>query len=72
MESLYEALRRAGDKVLGHFPVSLPLALHSSISYLGFFVPNGPADVLRELAVTFTTEAADLAGRCWGVQPGSS
>ncbi|XP_049641586.1 ubiquitin-associated and SH3 domain-containing protein A [Suncus etruscus] len=61
VESLYEALRRAGDKVLGHFPVSLPLALHSSISYLGFFVPNGPSDVLRELAVTFATEAADLA-----------
>lgn len=63
MEYLYEALRRAGDRMLGCFPVTVPLALHSSVSYLGFFVNDSPADVIREFAVTFATEAAGLAGR---------
>ncbi|XP_055975616.1 ubiquitin-associated and SH3 domain-containing protein A [Sorex fumeus] len=61
VECLYEALRRAGDRVLGSFPARLPLELHSSISYLGFFVPDSPADILRQLAMTFASEAALLA-----------
>ncbi|XP_023393963.1 ubiquitin-associated and SH3 domain-containing protein A [Pteropus vampyrus] len=61
VECLYEALKRAGDRVLGSFPLTVPLALHSSISYLGFFVSDSPADVIREFAMTFATEAAVLA-----------
>ncbi|XP_036075405.1 ubiquitin-associated and SH3 domain-containing protein A isoform X2 [Rousettus aegyptiacus] len=61
VEHLYEALKRAGDKMLGSFPLTVPLALHSSISYLGFFVNEGSADVIREFAKAFAMEAAVLA-----------
>ncbi|XP_059020783.1 ubiquitin-associated and SH3 domain-containing protein A isoform X2 [Mustela lutreola] len=61
VECLYEALKRAGDRILGSFPAVLPLVLHSSVSYLGFFVNDGPADIIRELALTFATEASVLA-----------
>ncbi|XP_037687266.1 ubiquitin-associated and SH3 domain-containing protein A isoform X2 [Choloepus didactylus] len=61
VECLYEALKRAGDKVLSSFPSSVPLVLHSSVSYLGFFINDSPADTLREFAVTFATEASVLA-----------
>lgn len=63
MEYLYEALKRAGDRTLHAFPSALPLVLHSSISYLGFFVNDSPADIIREFAVMFATEASILAGR---------
>ncbi|XP_014642355.1 PREDICTED: ubiquitin-associated and SH3 domain-containing protein A [Ceratotherium simum simum] len=63
VECLYEALKRAGDRMLGSFPSVVPLVLHSSVSYLGFFLDNGPADVIREFAATFATEASVLAGR---------
>ncbi|XP_029794763.1 ubiquitin-associated and SH3 domain-containing protein A isoform X2 [Suricata suricatta] len=61
VECLYEALRRAGDRIRASFPAALPLALHSSISYLGFFVNDSPADVIREFATTFAMEVAVLA-----------
>lgn len=63
VDCLYEALKRAGDGVLGSFPSAVPLVLHSSVSYLGFFVNDSPADVIREFAMTFATEASILAGR---------
>ncbi|XP_031204013.1 ubiquitin-associated and SH3 domain-containing protein A isoform X2 [Mastomys coucha] len=61
VECLYEALRRAGDRILGSFPTLVPLVLHSSISYLGFFINDSPADIIREFAMAFATEASVLA-----------
>ncbi|XP_004696967.1 ubiquitin-associated and SH3 domain-containing protein A isoform X1 [Echinops telfairi] len=61
VECLYEALKRAGDQVLGSFPTTVPLVLHSSVSYLGFFLNDSPADVIREFAMAFATEASILA-----------
>ncbi|KAM6162547.1 ubiquitin-associated and SH3 domain-containing protein A isoform 2-T2 [Erethizon dorsatum] len=61
VECLYEALKRAGDRVLASFPATIPLVLHSSISYLGFFINDGPANIIREFAMAFATEAAVLA-----------
>ncbi|XP_052019426.1 ubiquitin-associated and SH3 domain-containing protein A isoform X1 [Apodemus sylvaticus] len=61
VECLYEALRRAGDRILGSFPTEVPLVLHSSISYLGFFINDSPADIIREFAMAFATEASALA-----------
>ncbi|XP_038616057.1 ubiquitin-associated and SH3 domain-containing protein A [Tachyglossus aculeatus] len=61
VDCLYEAVKRAGDKILHSFPSVIPLTLHSSISYLGFFIDEGPADVIREFAMSFATEAAILA-----------
>jgi hypothetical protein len=63
VECLYEALKRAGDRALGSFPATVPLVLHSSISYLGFFINDSPADVIRGFAMAFATEASILAGR---------
>ncbi|XP_006870886.1 PREDICTED: ubiquitin-associated and SH3 domain-containing protein A [Chrysochloris asiatica] len=61
VECLYEALKRAGDQILGSFPTVVPLVLHSSISYLGFFINDSPADIIREFAMMFATEASTLA-----------
>ncbi|KAM4889006.1 ubiquitin-associated and SH3 domain-containing protein A [Thomomys bottae] len=61
VEFLYEALKKAGDRVLGSFPAVTPLALHSSISYLGFFIGHSPAVVIRDFAMAFATEASVLA-----------
>ncbi|XP_020041436.2 ubiquitin-associated and SH3 domain-containing protein A isoform X1 [Castor canadensis] len=61
VECLYEALKRAGDRALGSFPATVPLVLHSSISYLGFFINDSPADVIRGFAMAFATEASILA-----------
>ncbi|XP_070232673.1 ubiquitin-associated and SH3 domain-containing protein A isoform X2 [Bos mutus] len=61
VEYLYEALKRAGDRTLRAFPSAVPLVLHSSVSYLGFFVDDSPADIIREFAVMFATEASVLA-----------
>ncbi|XP_047421339.1 ubiquitin-associated and SH3 domain-containing protein A isoform X1 [Sciurus carolinensis] len=61
VECLYEALKRAGDRVLRAFPTAVPLVLHSSISYLGFFINDSPADTIREFAMAFATEASVLA-----------
>lgn len=60
---MYEALKRAGDRTLSSFPALVPLVLHSSVSYLGFFINDSPADVIREFAMAFATEASVLAGR---------
>ncbi|KAM6222613.1 ubiquitin-associated and SH3 domain-containing protein A [Rhynchocyon petersi] len=61
VECLYEALKRAGDRILGSFPSVIPLVLHSSISFLGFFINDSPADAIREFAMMFATEASTLA-----------
>ncbi|XP_060054792.1 ubiquitin-associated and SH3 domain-containing protein A [Erinaceus europaeus] len=61
VDGLYEALRRAGDRVLGAFPADVPLALHASVSYLGFFLADKPSDILREFAADFAAEASLLA-----------
>ncbi|XP_048202463.1 ubiquitin-associated and SH3 domain-containing protein A [Perognathus longimembris pacificus] len=62
VELLYEALRRAGDRVVGCFPPAVPLALHSSASFLGFFIGDSPAAaLLREFAAEFAAEARVLA-----------
>uniref|UniRef100_A0A8C0L1M3 Ubiquitin-associated and SH3 domain-containing protein A n=1 Tax=Canis lupus dingo TaxID=286419 RepID=A0A8C0L1M3_CANLU len=70
VECLYEALKKAGDRILGSFPPTVPLVLYSSISYLGFFVSDSPADVIREFAMMFATEASVLAGG-WRPWPGA-
>ncbi|KAK7814882.1 hypothetical protein U0070_026383, partial [Myodes glareolus] len=61
VEYLYEALRRAGSRILNSFPALVPLVLHSSISYLGFFINDSPADIIREFAAAFAAEASVLA-----------
>ncbi|KAJ6667643.1 hypothetical protein lerEdw1_016764 [Lerista edwardsae] len=61
VEGLYEALKRAGDKFSNVFPSIISLSLHSSSTYIGFFVSDGPANVIKSFATAFATEAAALA-----------
>ncbi|XP_040842590.1 ubiquitin-associated and SH3 domain-containing protein A isoform X1 [Ochotona curzoniae] len=61
LEQLYEALKKAGDRTRASFPSAVPLVLHSSVSYLGFFISDRPANLIREFAMAFASEASVLA-----------
>ncbi|XP_078514487.1 ubiquitin-associated and SH3 domain-containing protein A [Lissotriton helveticus] len=61
VDGLYEALKKAGDQFASSFPPVVSLNLHSSSSYIGFFISAGPAEVLKSFAVAFATEASMLA-----------
>ncbi|NXI42545.1 UBS3A protein, partial [Galbula dea] len=61
VELLYDTLKRVSDSFSHCFPPSISLSLHSSTSYLGFFVGDRHANILKELALTFSSEASALA-----------
>ncbi|XP_019381019.1 PREDICTED: ubiquitin-associated and SH3 domain-containing protein A [Gavialis gangeticus] len=61
VEFLYEALKKVGDRFLNTFPPVPSLSLHSSTSYLGFFVSDSHANIMKEFAVAFASEASALA-----------
>lgn len=63
VELLYDILKRVGDSFSQRFPLSISLSLHSSTSYLGFFVGDSHANILKEFAKAFSSEASALAGR---------
>ncbi|XP_042314775.1 ubiquitin-associated and SH3 domain-containing protein A [Sceloporus undulatus] len=58
---LYEALKRAGDRFSSCFPTIISLSLHSSSSYIGFFLSDGPSNIIKSFAAAFATEAMTLA-----------
>ncbi|XP_020639627.3 ubiquitin-associated and SH3 domain-containing protein A [Pogona vitticeps] len=61
VEGLYEALKRAGDRFSSCFPAIISLSLHSSSTYIGLFVSDGPANIIKSFAAAFATEAMVLA-----------
>ncbi|XP_009677805.1 ubiquitin-associated and SH3 domain-containing protein A [Struthio camelus] len=61
VELLYEALKRVGESFSQCFPSFISLSLHSSTSYLGFFVGDSHANILKEFAMAFSAEASALA-----------
>ncbi|NXY42684.1 UBS3A protein, partial [Ceuthmochares aereus] len=61
VELLYDTLKRVGDSFLQCFPSSISLLLHSSTSYLGFFIGDSHANILKEFALAFSSEASALA-----------
>ncbi|XP_025926476.1 ubiquitin-associated and SH3 domain-containing protein A isoform X2 [Apteryx rowi] len=61
VELLYEALKRVGESFSQCFPPFISLSLHSSTSYLGFFVGDSHANILKEFATAFSAEASALA-----------
>jgi len=63
VELLYDTLKRVGDSFSQCFPPSISLSLHSSTTYLGFFVGDSHANILKEFALAFSSEASALAGR---------
>lgn len=40
----------------------ISLSLHSSSTYIGFFLSDGPENVIKSFAAAFATEATVLAG----------
>ncbi|KAM9170541.1 ubiquitin-associated and SH3 domain-containing protein A isoform 1-T2 [Pangshura tecta] len=61
VEFLHEALKKVGERFLNMFPPAISVSLHSSPSYLGFFINDAHANVIKEFAVAFATEASILA-----------
>ncbi|KAM8820406.1 ubiquitin-associated and SH3 domain-containing protein A [Eudromia elegans] len=61
VELLYEILKRVSESFSQCFPPFISLSLHSSTSYLGFFVEESHANILKEFATAFSTEASALA-----------
>ncbi|XP_061485445.1 ubiquitin-associated and SH3 domain-containing protein A [Rhineura floridana] len=64
VDGLYEALKRAGDRFSSCFPAIISLSLHSSSTYIGFFVSDGPANIIKSFAAAFASEAMVLADCC--------
>uniref|UniRef100_A0A8C4UNU4 Ubiquitin associated and SH3 domain containing A n=1 Tax=Falco tinnunculus TaxID=100819 RepID=A0A8C4UNU4_FALTI len=61
VELLYDILKRVGNSFLQRFPPAISLSLHSSTSYLGFFIGDSHANILKEFALAFSSEASALA-----------
>ncbi|XP_053313721.1 ubiquitin-associated and SH3 domain-containing protein A [Spea bombifrons] len=61
VDSLYRALRRAGDLILPFFPKTISLSLYSSSSFIGFFINEGTATTIRRFMDMFCEEAKKLA-----------
>uniref|UniRef100_A0A670YU31 Ubiquitin associated and SH3 domain containing A n=1 Tax=Pseudonaja textilis TaxID=8673 RepID=A0A670YU31_PSETE len=64
VDGLYEALEKAGSQFSRSFPVMISLSLHSSSTYIGFFLSDGPANVIKLFAAAFAAEATVLADCC--------
>ncbi|KAG7222436.1 hypothetical protein INR49_016266 [Caranx melampygus] len=62
VEALCEALQATVQQWRGRFPSPLPLELYTSSNFIGLFVGAG-ADVLKQFAADFATDAARKAGR---------
>uniref|UniRef100_A0A803YQI7 Ubiquitin-associated and SH3 domain-containing protein A n=1 Tax=Meleagris gallopavo TaxID=9103 RepID=A0A803YQI7_MELGA len=61
VELLYDILKRICNSFAQKFPPTISLSLHSSTSYLGFFVGDSHANILKEFAAAFSSEASALA-----------
>ncbi|XP_021262069.1 ubiquitin-associated and SH3 domain-containing protein A isoform X2 [Numida meleagris] len=61
VELLYDILKQICNSFAQRFPPTISLSLHSSTSYLGFFVGDSHANILKEFAVAFSSEASALA-----------
>lgn len=62
MEALCEALQNTVTKWKGRIPMPLPLELYTSSTFMGLFVEEQVAEVLKHFAADFATEAAAKAG----------
>lgn len=62
MEALSDALQTTVAKWKGRISAPLPLELYTSSTFIGLFVEEQVADVLKVFAADFATEAAAKAG----------
>uniref|UniRef100_A0A8D3DG46 Ubiquitin associated and SH3 domain containing Bb n=1 Tax=Scophthalmus maximus TaxID=52904 RepID=A0A8D3DG46_SCOMX len=61
VEALCEALQATVQQWRGRFPSPLPLELYTSSNFIGLFVEEQVADVLKQFAADFATEATRKA-----------
>ncbi|KAJ8343103.1 hypothetical protein SKAU_G00330310 [Synaphobranchus kaupii] len=61
LEALCEALQSTVGQWRGRFPSPLPLQLYTSSNFIGLFVDEQVAEVLKTFASDFSTEAATKA-----------
>ncbi|KAJ0004430.1 hypothetical protein NQD34_010644 [Periophthalmus magnuspinnatus] len=61
VEALVDALQSTVTKWKGRIPVPLPLELYTSSTFIGLFVEEQVAEVLKSFASDFATEAAAKA-----------
>ncbi|XP_056905652.1 ubiquitin-associated and SH3 domain-containing protein B-like isoform X2 [Takifugu flavidus] len=61
VEGLCEALQAAVQRWRGRFPSPLPLELYTSSNFIGLFVEEQVADVLKQFAADFAAEATRKA-----------
>ena len=62
VEALSDALQTTVAKWKGRIPMPLPLELYTSSTFIGLFVEEQVAEVLKSFAADFATEAAVKAG----------
>lgn len=70
MDALTEALQATVMRWKCKFPAPLPLELYTSSNFIGLFVKEESAEVLKKFAADFAAEAASKAGEwlCWQLQ----
>ncbi|KAG8430563.1 hypothetical protein GDO86_020380, partial [Hymenochirus boettgeri] len=61
VETLYSALKITGDQTLSTFPRQVTLSLYSSSSFIGFFLNEGQANIIRKFIDLFCKEVTKLA-----------
>lgn len=61
-EALCEALQTAVGQWRGRFPSPIPLELYISSNFIGLFVEETVAEVLKSFAADFASEATAKAG----------
>uniref|UniRef100_A0A8C7KTE5 Ubiquitin associated and SH3 domain containing Bb n=1 Tax=Oncorhynchus kisutch TaxID=8019 RepID=A0A8C7KTE5_ONCKI len=61
VDALLEALQATVGQWRGRFPSPLPLELYTSFNFIGLFVEDEIADVLKQFAADFASEAARKA-----------
>uniref|UniRef100_A0A8C7TWL4 Ubiquitin associated and SH3 domain containing Bb n=1 Tax=Oncorhynchus mykiss TaxID=8022 RepID=A0A8C7TWL4_ONCMY len=61
VDALLEALQATVDQWRGRFPSPLPLELYTSFNFIGLFVEEQIAEVLKQFAADFASEAARKA-----------
>ncbi|KAL0193447.1 hypothetical protein M9458_011743, partial [Cirrhinus mrigala] len=61
VDALCEALQAVVGQWRGRFPSPLPLEFYSSSNFIGLFVEEKVAEVIKSFAADFATEAASKA-----------
>lgn len=63
MEALSDALQATVAKWKARIPMPVPLELYTSSTFIGLFVEEQVADMVKGFAADFASEAADKAGQ---------